>query len=853
VTVRIIIASRIYRPEPAAASFYLGAVADALVAAGHEVDVITVRPPRGLRAASRGERIRMFPVLRDRSGYVRGYVQYLSFDVPLALRLLFAKRPDAVFVEPPPTTGAVVRVVCAIRRIPYVYDAADLWSDAATHATGSGLVVRVLRALERFAMRGATSLVTISQGVVDRARELGIARPFTVTGFGADTSEFSYLAADREPLFVYAGTYSELHGAGVLVDAFARFLRAHPGYILRFIGNGTERQALDARAAALGIADAVEFLDPLPAGELGEHLARATASLATLLPGGSYEYAFTSKAYSSLAVGCPVIFAGPGPTGPFIEGANAVVRAGVAVGHDADAIAEAMGEFADRPPSSAERRAVAEWTESEHSLRAVASRVALVIEDAATARGAGGPGADGTGADGTGASRAGAELGGVPGPVRSRDAGGPGASGAGTDGDPGSATPASPAPTGPGLAARLADWAVRHRSKMPRWVGRLMESAARNPDGLVGRLSARVLGGGGEAPVTTVPDAPTRVYIAPTNYSGQGYLWARSLERARPGVGARNMAIQLPGGFAFPADTLVPIAAVNASSEWAAAEWAAARQFTHVLVEAERPMFGREFGRSLEAEIAALRAAGVSVAMLCHGTDVRDPDRHRELTRWSPYPEDPRTDTLRRDAHENVALLERLGLPTFISTPDLAADVPWAAWCPVVVDAARFATDAPAFARDRPRVIHASSNPVQKGSHLIEPALAPLVDAGRIDVEFVTSTPASEMPGVFAGADIVLDQFRLGSYGVAACEAMAAGRVVVGHVLPAVRERVERDFGIALPIVEATPDTLREVVGGLVADPDRARAIASAGPGFVERVHTGAASADALLAHWIDA
>lgn len=817
---RIALATRIYRPEPAAASFYLGAVADALVAAGHRVDVYTVRPPKGLRAVSRGERIRMFPVLRDRSGYVRGYVQYLSFDVPLALRLLFAKRPDAVFVEPPPTTGAVVRVVCAIRRIPYVYDAADLWSDAATHATGSGLVVRVLRALERFAMRGAASLVTISQGVVDRARELGVARPFTVTGFGADTSEFSYLAADREPVFVYAGTYSELHGAGVLVDAFARFLRAHPEYRLRFIGNGTEREALEARAAALGIADAVEFLDPLPASELGVHLARATASLATLLPGGSYEYAFTSKAYSSLAVGCPVIFAGPGPTGPFIDGAAETVRAGVAIDYDADAVAEAMGAFADRPASAAEREATAAWTEREHSLRAVASRVAEVVERAA-------------GRD--------------PEPGRPE----PSAAG-GRDPEP-AAAEAPEVEARPGAAARLADWAVRHRSKMPRWVGRLMESAARNPDGLVGRLSAKLLGGGGEAPVTTVPGAPTRVYIAPTNYSGQGYLWARSLERARPSIGARNMAVQLPGGFAFPADTLVPVAAVNASSEWAAAEWAAARQFTHVLVEAERPMFGREFGRSLEAEIAALRAAGVSVAMLCHGTDVRDPDRHRELTRWSPYPEDPRTETLRRDAHENLALLERLGLPTFISTPDLAADVPWAAWCPVVVDAARFAADAPAFERDRPRVIHASSNPVQKGSHLIEPALAPLVDAGRIDSELVMATPASEMPGVFAGADIVLDQFRLGSYGVAACEAMAAGRVVVGHVLPVVRERVERDFGIALPIVEATPDTLREVVEGLVADADRARAIASAGPAFVERVHTGAASADALLAHWIDA
>ena len=404
-----------------------------------------------------------------------------------------------------------------------------------------------------------------------------------------------------------------------------------------------------------------------------------------------------------------------------------------------------------------------------------------------------------------------------------------------------------------GWAGRLADWAVANRSRMPRWVGRVMESAARNPDGFVGRLAARALGSGGPAPVTDVPQAPTRVYVAPTNYAAQGYWWSRALERADSSIAARNMAIDLPGGYDFPADTRVPIAAVSGSSDWARAEWEAARQFTHVLVEAERSMFGREFGRDLEAEIAALRASGVSVGFICHGTDIRDPEHHATLTPWSPYPEDPRTATLQQDARANLALLRRVGGPVFISTPDLAADVPEAVWCPVVVDHTRFTAAGPAFAGDRVRIIHASSNPLQKGSDHIEPALAPLIAARAADYSLITSTPAADMPEVFAGADIVIDQFRLGSYGVAACEAMAAGRLVIGHVLPHVRDRVERDFGLALPIVEATPDFLHDVVADLIADPERARTIASAGPEFVARVHSGAASATALLTHWIRA
>ncbi|WP_173922215.1 glycosyltransferase family 4 protein [Agromyces sp. Marseille-P2726] len=376
---RVTIVSRIYRPEPAAASFFLGSVADALLAEGHSVDVLTARPPAGSGSASHGERVRTFPVLRDRDGYVRGYLPYLSFDIPLAFRLLLTRRPDVVLVQPPPTTGVVVRIVCALRRIPYVYDAADVWSDAAHMATSSTIVVRVLRALERFAMRGAAHLVTISQGVVDRVRDLGVSRPMTVTGFGADTTAFTVTEAETVPVFLYAGSYSTWHGAEVLIDAFARFVRTRDGYTLRFIGHGTERPALEERAHELGIGGMVEFLDPVPPQQLAPPLSSAVASLATLRPGTGYEYAFTSKAFSSLAAGCPVIFAGPGPTATFLETANADVRAGVAVPYDADAIAAAMTELAAEPLAMPQRAALGAWTAAHHSIAAVARRVASVI------------------------------------------------------------------------------------------------------------------------------------------------------------------------------------------------------------------------------------------------------------------------------------------------------------------------------------------------------------------------------------------------------------------------------------------------------------------------------------------
>ncbi|QAB16830.1 glycosyltransferase [Leucobacter muris] len=380
---RVVIVSRIYRPEPAAASLFLGCVADALREQGVEVEVLTAKPLPGQGDGSRGERIRTFPVMRDRSGYVRGYVQYMSFDVPLLFRLLFARRPAVVFVEPPPTTGAVVRLVCAIRRIPYVYDAADIWADAAAYMQTSPLVVRVLRRVERFALRGARALVTISQGVADRVRSLGVRTPTTVSGFGADTLIFRYVEAPTEPVFLYAGTYTELHGASILISAFARFSETHAGYRLRFIGNGTGQDEMRHQARILGVELSVDFVSPIPAAELQPEFARAVASLSTQFPEPGYRYAFTSKIYSSLAVGCPVIFAGPGPTGSFIDQAAEQIEVGCAVDYEIEAIADAMRKAADHPLPAERRRALAEWTAEHHSMSSVAAQVAGVIADTA--------------------------------------------------------------------------------------------------------------------------------------------------------------------------------------------------------------------------------------------------------------------------------------------------------------------------------------------------------------------------------------------------------------------------------------------------------------------------------------
>ena len=374
---RVVIATRIFGPEVSAASAILRIWAEEFRDRGCEVVVLTAKPPKGLVIEDPpGIDVRRAPVKRDRQQYVRGYLSYLSFDVPLAFRLLFSRRADLYLVEPPPTTVAVMRVVAALRRAPYVVRAADYWTEAAELVTTNRVVIGALRRLEAWGLRGAAKLFAAHQPLIERFRAVGIDTPAVPIGFGADTKDFRYdgQPAPQPPVFVYGGTYSEWHGARIFVDAMPAVLAAHPGARLEYYGNGEDRPALLARARELGITDAVTFSGPIPAAALSPLLAGATASVASLAPVPPNDYALATKVYSSLAAGCPVIYAGRGPTVEFLDDAGHP-HAGVAVGYDIAATSAAMIAAADSPLPPTARADLASWSAKTFSLKAIAQSV----------------------------------------------------------------------------------------------------------------------------------------------------------------------------------------------------------------------------------------------------------------------------------------------------------------------------------------------------------------------------------------------------------------------------------------------------------------------------------------------
>lgn len=377
------IVSRIYVPEAAAASFRLAGVAQALRDKGVEVEVVTTTAPTGVAADEQG-RVRRFPVLRDKEGYVRGYLQYLSFDIPAFFRVLFSPRAAVTLVEPPPTTGFFMRIAQRILGVPYVYYLPDLWG-AASASFAPKLVVNAVKALETFAVRGAVAVIAVNEEIAETARTMGAKSVYLIPN-GIDTDTFTdevkpLSRAERDsvgladaPYFIYTGTASEWQGASIFISALAQVIDKIPHHLV-FLGKGSDWDLLKEQAARPELKGRVHVLQTLPPEETARWIAGAEAGLVSIKAGAGYDHAYPTKVLSTLACGTPVIYAGPGPARSDIV-ANSL---GFCTDYSVSGISKVFSDFDAEKSTLESREKRRQWVVTNRSLRASSRAVAKVL------------------------------------------------------------------------------------------------------------------------------------------------------------------------------------------------------------------------------------------------------------------------------------------------------------------------------------------------------------------------------------------------------------------------------------------------------------------------------------------
>ena len=269
-------------------------------------------------------------------------------------------------------------------------------------------------------------------------------------------------------------------------------------------------------------------------------------------------------------------------------------------------------------------------------------------------------------------------------------------------------------------------------------------------------------------------------------------------------------------------------------------------------------VFHFHFGTSIlprMKDVPLLARMGKRIVFHFHGCDIRNRGHMLRAHRLSTCTE---CDPFCRPARQRalLELAQRWGDRMFYSTLDLAESVPGGVHLPLAVDAERLASEAarrPLADLERrdgvrgPVVIgHAPTNRLIKGTRFVVEAVERLrAEFPLVELRMIERRPWAELPEFYAGCDIVVDQLLMGWYSLVAIEAMAMGRAVALHL----REDF-RGIHPDLPIVDATPGTVYEVLRALIASPARRRELGERGIEFVRKHHSLEAVGAVLLGHY---
>jgi glycosyltransferase involved in cell wall biosynthesis len=149
------------------------------------------------------------------------------------------------------------------------------------------------------------------------------------------------------------------------------------------------------------------------------------------------------------------------------------------------------------------------------------------------------------------------------------------------------------------------------------------------------------------------------------------------------------------------------------------------------------------------------------------------------------------------------------------------------------IEVARIEPAVPSAEAKRPVIVHAPSSRRRKGTEHVVAAVEGL-DADLRIVEGLTHDEAFEL---YRQADIVVDQLNAGWYGVFAIECLALGKPVVTFLHDEAVRRTEEAYGVEVPLVSATAETLRERLRPLVEDAALRHRIGAASRAYAEKLH----------------
>ncbi len=384
-----------YAPEPIGIGPYTQGLAEALVAAGAEVQAVVAKPyyPQwktypthaggGWQHGEEGgvKLVRCPIYVPAQPSGLKRILHLASFALsalPFALRAALrpkGERPELVVVLAPALLSVVTAWLAArlagARLWIHVQDFEVEAALATGLMSGGSLPARLARWLEARLLRLGDKVSTISPQMCAKLRDKGVAadrvfemRNWSDARFAPDPARAAAIRTewgleDRK-VALYSGNVSRKQGIEILVEA-ARLLQHRHDIAFVICGEGPNRAELERLAAGLGN---VQLHDLQPAERMGAMLTLADLHLLPQIAGAA-DLVLPSKLTNMLASGRPVVATTEPGTGLYaeVEGCGAISSPG-----DAAALAQAVVRLADNPQErtrlgrAAGERATERWS-----------------------------------------------------------------------------------------------------------------------------------------------------------------------------------------------------------------------------------------------------------------------------------------------------------------------------------------------------------------------------------------------------------------------------------------------------------------------------------------------------------
>jgi glycosyltransferase involved in cell wall biosynthesis len=311
---RVVMATGIFPPDIGGPASYVPAMAAALAARGHHVEVVCLSDRLG-----HDDSAYPFPVCRLRRGAAKWR------RLPAAVREIARRAAGADLVYANGLNFEAAAAAALARRPLVCKVVSDFaWERAVSWGWYAGTLASFrtaprslrLRLLERFRdwpLARARAIVTPSAYLKDAAAAWGIAgeRVHVVyNAFEPGAEDAGAPLPPGGPVLLFAGRLTEVKR----VDGIIRILPELPGVRLAVAGDGALRGDLEALARACGVADRVLWLGSVPRARVMSLCRRA----ALLVLNSSHE-GLPHVAVEAMAAGTPVVATAVGGTPEVVE------------------------------------------------------------------------------------------------------------------------------------------------------------------------------------------------------------------------------------------------------------------------------------------------------------------------------------------------------------------------------------------------------------------------------------------------------------------------------------------------------------------------------------------------------